>query len=337
MIKYLASFLAIVIIFTTVFFIRLAEFEISEYGQQRIISFKHHQDVLQGTLILPPNKVSPPVVLLIHGDGPQDRWSDGGYIPLVNYLVSQGIAVFSSDKAGVGASTGNWLAQTMSDRANEAAFVLKKLKEQPELKKSRTGYLGFSQAGWVVPQAAQRETPDFIVLAGAAINWRNQGIYYTEQRLKSEGRSAADIEDEKKREAINFDRQFTKEIAARPCFSLCTRQDFERRNSLADATKDISELHTPVLILMGRDDRNVNPNETVDVWGKTLPAETARCIGLIPKTTHGLLRSKWFDYQLPSQWPVWKQGLFLLLGQYSYSPSVLKNISDWILTQQCRY
>lgn len=79
--------------------------------------------------------VKPVAIHLVHGDGPQDRWSEGGYIPLVKFLVSQGIAVFSWDKPGVGNSTGNWLAQTMSDRAEEAVLALKKLREQPELKK----------------------------------------------------------------------------------------------------------------------------------------------------------------------------------------------------------
>lgn len=73
---------------------RLSDFELSGYGQQHTVSFKHNNDVLVGTLILPPSMVSPPFVLLVHGDGPQDRWSEGGYIPLVKFLVSQGIAVF---------------------------------------------------------------------------------------------------------------------------------------------------------------------------------------------------------------------------------------------------
>jgi hypothetical protein len=117
MIKYIVSFSIMIILVIIFLFSRLSDFELAGYGQLRTLSFTHHQDLLQGTLILPPDKVYPPFVLLIHGDGPQDRWSDGGYIPLVNFLVSQGIAVFSWDKPGVGESTGNWLAQTMSDRA----------------------------------------------------------------------------------------------------------------------------------------------------------------------------------------------------------------------------
>lgn len=71
--KYLTSFFAIAILFAVFFFIRLSDFDLSGYGQQRIISFQHHQDVLQGTLILPPDKKYPPVVLIVHGDGAQDR------------------------------------------------------------------------------------------------------------------------------------------------------------------------------------------------------------------------------------------------------------------------
>ena len=77
----------------------------------------------------------------------------------------------------------------MSDRSEEAVVALQKLREQPELKNSRGGYLGFSQAGWVVPLASQPTAADFTVLIGAAINWRNQGVYYTEQHLKDYGHS----------------------------------------------------------------------------------------------------------------------------------------------------
>lgn len=335
MIKYIASISIMIAVLIICLLTRLSDFDLSGYGQQHTVSFKHNNDVLVGTLILPSGKVFPPFVLLVHGDGPQDRWSEGGYIPLVKFLVSQGIAVFSWDKPGVGHSSGNWLAQTMSDRAEEAVLALKKLREQPELKKSRGGYLGFSQAGWVVPQASQLTTSEFAVLIGAAINWRDQSIYYTGQRLKLEGRSLNDIQDAKRHEAVVFDLQFTEEATALPCNSKCTRQDFERRNSLSDATKDISGTHTPVLILMGKDDRNVDADETYAVWVKELPSGTPRCIRKLPGATHGLLRSYWFDYQLSSQWPFWKQGLFLLSGTYAYSPGALRTISSWILNQDC--
>lgn len=100
------------------------------------------------TLLLPGEYKIPPVVLIVHGDGAQNRWSDDGYAPQVNDLLDQGIAVFSWDKPGVGASQGNWLAQLMVDRAAEAAAALNPLRSEPILTNSPMGFLGFfRQAG----------------------------------------------------------------------------------------------------------------------------------------------------------------------------------------------
>ena len=316
--------------------IRLVNFDANSIGQQRTLRFEHLDDSLAGTLILPPGKVSPTVVLLVHGDGAQDRWSEGGYLPLVNFLVSQGFAVFSWDKPGVGESRGNWLAQTMADRADEAAAMLINLRREPELKNSQAGFLGFSQAGWVVPSASEQARADFAVLVGPAINWREQGTYYLRQRLLLEGASVQAIADASAQDTADFDRQFTPFSTSRPCAARCTREDFERRNALADARTAISTMSTPVMILMGSDDRNVDPHQTLTVWQATLPQQTPRCLRLVMGATHGLLRSRWFDYQLSSQWPWWKTGMFLLAGQESYAPGALSEIADWAAERQCQ-
>lgn len=314
---------------------RLTDFTLPTDAQQHTLQVDYQQSRLEGTLIVPHGVVSPPVVLLVHGDGAQDRWSDGGYLPLVRYLVSQGIAVFSWDKPGVGASQGNWLAQTMDDRAHEAAFMLQQLKQMPELAASRVGFLGFSQAGWVVPDASAFAKADFAILVGAAINWRDQGSYYLRQRLSREGMSEQNIREAVARDSVDFATQFTPQAALRPCKVSCNRDDFERRNAFADARGAIARMHTPVMIMMGKDDRNVDPQETLTVWAADLPANTVRCIKPVAGATHGLLRSRWFDYQLPSQWPLWKQGVFLLSGQYAWAPGALSGITDWIHTGTC--
>lgn len=105
--------------------------------------------------------------------------------------------------------------------------------------------------------------------------------------------------DAKKHEAAVFDRQFTEEAANRPCNTPCTRQDFERRNSRADATKEISGIDTPVFILMGKDDRNVDPDETVAVWRKALPVGTARCIRQLPGQLTGFYAANGLIINLP--------------------------------------
>lgn len=313
---------------------RLAFFELPQ-SQQHTIHFRHHSDVLEGTLLLPKGTSSPPVAILVHGDGAQDRWSNGGYALLSQFLVSKGIAVFSWHKPGIQASQGNWLAQRMSDRAAEAAEAARAVKMHPALTKSRIGFLGFSQAGWVIPQASQLMHTDFIILIGAAINWREQGIYYTGQRLKAEGWSNSAITRAQQNEALKFDTTFTTKSSALPCQSICTRDDFERINALSDAKVDIMQIQSPTLLLMGADDLNVNAVESVATWQNMLPAQTPRCIYQVPHATHGLLKSEWFNYQLIAEWPIWKQGVYLMMARSAYAPSTLDQLADWILKQKC--
>nr|WP_314418960.1 alpha/beta fold hydrolase [uncultured Erwinia sp.] len=315
---------------------RLQAFELPDSARQQTVVFSHGEDRLEGTLLLPSGISSPPVVLLVHGDAAQDRWSADGYLPLVNFLISRGIAVFSWDKPGVGSSRGNWLAQTMDDRADEAALALERLRTLPELYNSRLGFLGFSQAGWVVPRASRQSHADFAVLMGAAVNWRSQGLYFMRQRLLSEGVAADEIAKALADENEMFDAQYSPQTVSLPCLSRCNRQDFERRNALADAREDIRQMTTPVMLIMGEADRNVDPQESTEQWNATLPARTPRCLQQISDATHGLLRRGLFDYQLTTQWPWWKQGAFLMLGQEAYAPGGLETLADWIQLQQCR-
>ncbi|WP_260081260.1 alpha/beta hydrolase family protein [Phaeobacter inhibens] len=121
---------------------------------------------------------------MVHGDGPQDRVSGGGYAPLINVFLDQGIAVASWDKPGVGASGGNWLHQSMADRASETSAALSLLNQRFD--DMALGAVGFSQAGWVLPQLTRRDA-DFLVLVGPAVSWQDQGDYYTRVRLAQDG------------------------------------------------------------------------------------------------------------------------------------------------------
>lgn len=81
--------------------------------------------VLNGSLVLPKNpegKVS--LVVFIHGDGPANASYNAGYEPLWEKLANQGYASLSWSKPGVNGSSGNWLEQTMEDRAIEATEAI---------------------------------------------------------------------------------------------------------------------------------------------------------------------------------------------------------------------
>ncbi|WP_020042233.1 alpha/beta hydrolase family protein [Salipiger mucosus] len=323
-------------------FSRIADFEIPAVPATDI-GFEHDGATLQGTL-LAASEIGP-ILLIVHGDGAQDRWSDTGYLPLINALVGAGVSVFSWDKPGVGASSGNWLSQSMHDRAAEAAEALAAIRAQPGNENRPIGLLGFSQAGWVLPRVPSlTEQADFLVLIGAAINWQDQGRYFTTVQLSREGRSLEEIAAELDRQAKSDQRRFgpgatyrdyvaAERAAGRPEGEILTKDRFGfiRLNHGEDAREHIARLTLPMLVLMGADDLNVDPLETVSVYQELIGmAHPQNRIHLVPGATHSLLDARYYNYQLPDQWPFAAKVRFALAGRDAYSRDVINIIAGWI-------
>lgn len=311
----------------------------------KTVEFRRGDDKLEGTLIT--SSTDGPVVLLVHGDGPQDRWSRRGYLPLVNTLVEAGISVFSWDKPGVGVSDGNWLDQSMQDRAAETVSALSAVRQLPGFKRRKIGLLGFSQAGWVLPRVPTlADDASFLILIGGAINWQEQGRYYGTRRLELEGKRQEEIEAnldrQEKRNRIWLDDNLTystyvtAERAAGVTEAQLMSKDrfiFTRLNFREDARGAIPRLTLPVLILSGAEDLNVDSLRTVSVYASLLlDTHPLNQIRLVPAATHSLLRVAHYSYQLPEQWPLWAQARFLLSGRNAYATDVLKEVTDWIIS-----
>ena len=73
----------------------------------------------------------------------------------------------------------------MQDRAAEAMAAYLRVRSEPGVDAAKVGFLGYSQAGWVLPIVASRAQPAFTVIIGGAVNWRDQGAYYTRKRLQA--------------------------------------------------------------------------------------------------------------------------------------------------------
>ena len=321
---------------------RLSDFEPPEVTLHEV-SFGHAGNVLHGTLYDAPG--NGPVVLFVHGDAAQDRTSGGGYLPLVNALTDAGLSVFSWDKPGVGQSDGNWLDQSMQDRAGEVAGALAALRTLPVTQGRKLGLLGFSQAGWVLPRVpALTGDATFLILIGPAISWQEQAGYYSARRLEREGRSAAEIADrlqsDQARDRALFAASMTyqdyvdlERRAGKVEADLMTeaRFGFVRRNFPEDARDHLAGLTLPILVLSGAEDLNVDPQQTIAVYTATLAhANPQNRFHLVPGATHSLLKADRFNYQLPDQWPVGAKARFLLLGRDAYVPGVLAMVSEWI-------
>jgi dienelactone hydrolase len=129
------------------------------------VRFVSHGDTLAGSLVLPDGKVHAAVVF-VHGSGPQTRnleWAER--------FAAEGIAALVYDKRGAGRSGGTYEhEQSVSEKniallADDARAALRALAGHPALKGVPLGLTGISQAGWIVPLAAERnETAQFLVL-----------------------------------------------------------------------------------------------------------------------------------------------------------------------------
>jgi uncharacterized protein len=116
---------------------------------------------LVGRLIMPKGNENVPVVVLIHGsehDSARDLNS------LQRMLPAQGIGAFVYDKRGTGASGGTY-TQDFDVLANDAVAAMKQARRLAGSRAGRVGYQGGSQAGWVVPLAANRAPVDFAIVS----------------------------------------------------------------------------------------------------------------------------------------------------------------------------
>jgi dienelactone hydrolase len=309
----------------------LSDFDLAE-SRTREVSFALDDAVLSGTLVMPDDVSHPPIAIIVHGDGAQDRFSNWGYLPLINTLVDAGIGVFTWDKPGVGTSTGNWLDQTMDDRADEALAAMQAIAALDEVSISQIGFLGFSQAGWVLPRVANQITPAFTVIVGGAVSWRDQGTFYTRIRMTSEGVAQEVIEQHLADRTLRYDAMFdpvavsSAEPPADPA-----RFRFVAGAYWEDSTDLISDMKGPVLAIWGEDDLNVDALSDAAIFREQLsPLSQDRRVVLIPNATHGLLRADLYNYQLPSDWPWYLQYVLLGMGRDAYAEHATDQIADWV-------
>src|SRR5215211_3232663 len=113
-----------------------------------------------------PSSGSPPFagVVIVHGSGRMTRDQLRG---LRDPLLAAGLAVLTYDKRGVGESTGEYddvgvrtSPQRMPLLGRDALACLLALKSARGIDPARVGFLGMSQAGWIIPAAIGSSRPN---------------------------------------------------------------------------------------------------------------------------------------------------------------------------------
>lgn len=155
------------------------------------VKFENEKDgnTLAGTLTLPSETGSYPVVVLISGSGPQNRdeelFGHKPFLVLADYLTRNGIGVLRYDDRGTAESTGDFNKATTLDLANDAESAVSYLLGRKEVDKTRIGLIGHSEGGIIAPiVAARNENVSFIVLlAGTGV--RGDQLLLMQQRAIS--------------------------------------------------------------------------------------------------------------------------------------------------------
>ena len=154
---------------------------------------------LTGTLYKPPGDTKRhPATVMLHGSGPQDRDGYASIIAvLADELAASGRVVLAFDKRGSGQSGGDGDRASFSILAADARAGMDFLASRPEVDRTRIGFAGSSQAGWVAARAiADGASPADVFLlgaAGAALMVAEQNLYNTEVRMRCQGIGGEDI------------------------------------------------------------------------------------------------------------------------------------------------
>jgi len=310
------------------------------------VAIDHNGHSIVGDLSLPDNDGPHPLVILIHGDGPVPANNFGYYKPLIDEFLQAGFATLSWDKPGVGRSKGDWLSQSVQDRADELLVFTKMIKQRDDIEADHVGLWGISQAGWVMPLAvAQSSEYAFMISVSGAINWQRQGRYLTRNRMQQEGYSEQDIKDalvqgEKANALLASDltyEQFMARMADAPSYgSPELKEDrwrFVRLNIDADASAPLQEVDIPVLAIFGDKDANVDTNESARVYKEALAFAKNKdvTIKVYENADHALFPSKKPRRSGSGMADLWRTIKVEFIGADAFAPGYISDTVQWVV------
>lgn len=152
--------------------------------ESRDVSFVSQGVTLRGTVYIPSG---PPIIaaaVWVHGSGEIKRKSSLG-----EFLARNGLALLTYDKRGVGESggvyagpevgTNNVSVENLTLLADDAAAALQSLSTEKLLHGVPLGFIGASQAGWIIPLAAFKSyQARFMVLWSGPVETTHEEVLF---------------------------------------------------------------------------------------------------------------------------------------------------------------
>jgi pimeloyl-ACP methyl ester carboxylesterase len=271
------------------------------------VRFSNGDVRLDGTLISPAREGKHPAIILVHGSGAENREY---MLPFARFLIRHGVAVLGYDKRGVGDSTGDWNAASFEDLAGDVVAAFEYLKTRGDINPAQIGLLGVSQAGWVMPLAANRATGiAFLVsVSGAGVPASETTIDQAQNEMTATGMPAQTVADIIAMMRLQYRYARTGQgweeyAAARQ--TLAARLggtvpdsfpgapdhpywQFIRRLYFYDPAPTLRQLQVPTLALFGELDNNIIAAKNRAAWEAALKAGGNRdyTLKVLPKANH---------------------------------------------------
>ena len=323
------------------------------------VKFKNSVDdvTLAGTLTLPKGKGKFPVVVLITGSGPQDRNEEimghKPFLVIADYLTRNGIAVLRYDDRGIAESTGKFDDANSEDFSNDVEAAVEYLKTRKDIHKSQIGLIGHSEGGLIAPMVAIRnkDVAYLVLLAGTGV--KGSEILLSQQKAIFKESGLTDEEATQRisttavlfniistSESNHLDRDLNDYIEKLVALQGGETQDMSTREYIEmqlqeistpwmcyfikhDPAPVLSKVKVPVLALNGGKDIQVQPKLNLPAIQKALAAGGNKKVTIkeYPNLNH-LFQEATTGF--PDEYFKIEQ---------TFSPEVLKDMSDWIKLQ----
>ncbi len=311
---------------------------------------------LSGTITIPEGKGPFPVVIMISGSGAQNRNEElMGHKPfmvIADHLTRNGIAVLRYDDRGVGKSQGNYASATTADLATDAEAAFIYLKGRTDIDPGKIGLAGHSEGGLIAPvvassvpdvafivslagpgvkgeQLLHRQNRDISIISGADMKQAEEGISVNKKLfgvLKKETDNAIAAEKVKavyikelQKSGVTGDKI---DEAVKKLNSSLGPESYNwfRYFIMTDPAQFWKRVKCPVLALNGEKDLQVAADENLAAIEKALRSggNNSYTIMSIPGLNHLFQHC---TTGLPAEYGEIEE---------TFSPEVLKIISDWI-------
>jgi uncharacterized protein len=174
---------------------------------------------LAGTLTYPSSGGPFPTVLLILGSGRLTRdcvvADHKIFLVLADHLTRRGFAVLRVDKRGLGESTGDYLATTSNELADDVLAGVEYLKTLPQVDSKRLGLMGISEGGLLAPAVANatKDVSFVVALGGPAVP--GERVLDTQDELIGRAQGFSELEIQQARTFIHQYQVFVRQGQSR--------------------------------------------------------------------------------------------------------------------------